>query len=122
MDYTSPDFLQKEVARGQTPNFSEAVRIYDKLALSNKSATYREKTTGTLRRYGERPLCALKVTDVQRQHVVAIFTPLMRDGKDATAQMVWEAVSNRETSWGTTRVFISLRTGVTSLGKIHCNL
>ena len=49
---------------------------------------------GTLRRYAERPLGALKVTDVQRQHVAAIVTPLMRDGKDATAQMVWEAVSN----------------------------
>ena len=29
-----------------------------------------------------------------RQHVAAIVTPLMRDGKDPTAQMVWEAVSN----------------------------
>jgi len=94
LDYTSPDFLQTEAARGQTPNFSEAVRLYDQLALSNKSATYREKTMGTLRRYAERPLGALKVTDVQRQHVAAIVTPLMRDGKDATAQMVWEAVSN----------------------------
>ena len=94
LDYTSPDFLQTEAARGQTPTFSEAVRLYDQLALSNKSATYREKTMGTLRRYAERPLGALKVTDVQRQHVAAIVTPLMRDGKDATAQMVWEAVSN----------------------------
>ena len=94
LDYTSPDFLQTEAARGQTPNFSEAVRLYDQLALSNKSATYREKTMGTLQRYAERPLGALKVTDVQRQHVAAIVTPLMRDGKDATAQMVWEAVSN----------------------------
>ena len=94
LDYASPDFLQTEAARGQTPTFSEAVRLYDQLALSNKSATYREKTMGTLRRYAERPLGALKVTDVQRQHVAAIVTPLMRDGKDATAQMVWEAVSN----------------------------
>ena len=94
LDYTSPDFLQTEAARGQTPNFSEAVRLYDQLALLNKSATYREKTMGTLRRYAERPLGALKVTDVQRQHVAAIVTPLMREGKDATAQMVWEAVSN----------------------------
>jgi integrase len=94
LDYTSPDFLQTEAARGQTPNFSEAVRLYDQLSLSNKSATYREKTMGTLRRYAERSLGALKVTEVQRQHVAAIVTPLMRDGKDATAQMVWEAVSN----------------------------
>ena len=94
LDYTSPDFLQTEAARGQTPTFGEAVRLYDQLALSNKSATYREKTMGTLRRYAERPLGTLKVTDVQRQHVAAIVTPLMRDGKDATAQMVWEAVSN----------------------------
>ena len=36
----------------------------------------------------------LKVSKVTRQHVAAIFTPLMRDGKDPTAQMVWEAVSN----------------------------
>ena len=36
----------------------------------------------------------LKVSDVKRQHVAAIVTPLMRDGKDPTAQMVWEAVSN----------------------------
>ena len=76
------------------PTFAEAVHLYDQLALSNKSATYREKTMGTLRRYAERPLAALKVTDVHRQHVAAIVTPLMRDGKDATAQMVWEAVSN----------------------------
>ncbi|MEC7485092.1 MAG: Arm DNA-binding domain-containing protein, partial [Pseudomonadota bacterium] len=94
LDYTSPNFLQLEVARGQTPTFSEAVRLYDLLALSNKSPTYREKTMGTLRRYAERPLGALKVTAVHRQHVAAIVTPLMRDGKDATAQMVWEAVSN----------------------------
>ena len=94
LDYTSPDFLQTEAARGQTPNFGEAVRLYEQLALSNKSATYREKTMGTLRRYAERSLGALKVTNVQRQHVAAIVTPLMRDGKDPTAQMVWEAVSN----------------------------
>ena len=66
LDFTSPDFLHTEAARGQTPAFSEAVRLYDHLALSNKSATYREKTMGTLRRYAERPLGALKVTDVQR--------------------------------------------------------
>jgi integrase len=94
LNYTSLNFLHLEVARGQTPTFSEAVRLYDLLALSNKSPTYREKTMGTLRRYAERPLGALKVTDVQRQHVAAIVTPLMRDGKNATAQMVWEAVSN----------------------------
>ena len=94
LDYTSPDFLQTETARGQTPTFSEAIRLYEQLALSNKSATYREKTMGTLRRYAERSLGALKVTNVQRQHVAAIVTPLMRDGKDPTAQMVWEAVSN----------------------------
>ena len=94
LDYTSPNFLQTEAARGQMPTFAEAVHLYDQLALSNKSATYREKTMGTLRRYAERPLAALKVTDVHRQHVAAIVTPLMRDGKDATAQMVWEAVSN----------------------------
>ncbi len=94
LDFTSPDFLQTEAARGQTPTFGEAVRLYDQLALSKKSATYREKTMGTLRRYAERPLGLLKVTDVQRQHVAAIITPLMVDGRDATAQMVWEAVSN----------------------------
>ena len=94
LDFTSPDFLQTEAARGQTPTFGEAVRLYDQLALSKKSATYREKTIGTLRRYAERPLGLLKVTDVQRQHVAAIITPLMVDGRDATAQMVWEAVSN----------------------------
>ena len=94
LDFTSPDFLQTEAARGQTPTFGEAARLYDQLALSKKSATYREKTIGTLRRYAERPLGLLKVTDVQRQHVAAIITPLMVDGRDATAQMVWEAVSN----------------------------
>jgi integrase len=94
LDYTSPDFLKTEAARGQTPTFAEAVRLYDQLALSNKSLSYRKKTKGTLERYAERPLGALKVTDVQRQHVAAIVTPLMHDGKDATAQMVWEAVSN----------------------------
>ena len=94
LDFTSPDFLQTEAARGQTPTFCEAARLYDQLALSKKSATYREKTIGTLRRYAERPLGLLKVTDVQRQHVAAIITPLMVDGRDATAQMVWEAVSN----------------------------
>ena len=94
LDFTSPDFLQTEAARGQTPTFGEAARLYDQLALSKKSATYREKTMGTLRRYAERPLGLLKVTDVQRQHVAAIITPLMVEGRDATAQMVWEAVSN----------------------------
>ena len=94
LDYTSPNFLQTEAARGRKPNFSEAVRLYDQLALSNKSATYREKTIGTLRRYAKQPLGALKVTDVQRQHEAAIVMPLMREGKNATAQMVWEAVSN----------------------------
>tara|TARA_B100000683_G_C12325930_1_gene488487 strand:+ start:332 stop:646 length:315 start_codon:yes stop_codon:yes gene_type:complete len=58
LDYTSPDFLQTEAARGQTPTFSEAAHLYDQLALSNKSATYREKTMGTLRHYAERPLGA----------------------------------------------------------------
>jgi len=94
VEFASPNYLVGEAIRGKTPSFAEAVRLYDQLALSNKSLTYREKTMGTLRRYAERPLGKLKVTDVQRQHVAAIVTPLMRDGKHATAQMVWEAVSN----------------------------
>jgi integrase len=94
VEFASPNYLAGEAIRGKTPRFAEAVHLYDQLALSNKSVTYREKTMGTLRRYAERPLGKLKVTDVQRQHVAAIVTPLMRDGKDATAQMVWEAVSN----------------------------
>jgi hypothetical protein len=36
LDFTSPDFLQTEAARGQTPTFGEAVRLYDQLALSKK--------------------------------------------------------------------------------------
>ena len=96
LDYTSPDFLQTEAARGQAPTFGEAIRLYDQLDPSTKSATYREKTMGTLQRYAERPLSALKVTDVQRQHVAAMVTPLMRDGKDATAQMVGGGVERAD--------------------------
>ena len=49
---------------------------------------------GKLWHYAERPLSVLKVADVYHQHVPAIVTLLMRDGKDATAQ---EAVSNVRT-------------------------
>ena len=94
VEFSAPDYLSSKASRDAVPNFQNAVYQYDELALSKRSAAYREKTLGTLKRYAIRKLGALKVSDIRRQHVAAIVTPLMRDGKDATAQMVWEAVSN----------------------------
>ena len=94
VEFSAPDYLSSKASRDAIPNFREAVQQYDELALSKRSAAYRQKTLGTLRRYAIGKLGVLKVSDVKRQHVAAIVTPLMRDGKDPTAQMVWEAVSN----------------------------
>ena len=94
VEFSAPDYLSSKASRDAAPNFQDAVHQYDELALSKRSAAYRQKTLGTLRRYAIGQLGAIKVSEVKRQHVAAIVTPLMRDGKDATAQMVWEAVSN----------------------------
>ena len=94
VEFSAPDYLSSKASRDAAPNFQDAVHQYDELALSKRSAAYRQKTLGTLRRYAIGKLGAIKVSEVKRQHVAAIVTPLMRDGKDATAQMVWEAVSN----------------------------
>ena len=94
VEFSAPDYLSSKASRDAVPNFRDAVHQYDELALSKRSAAYRQKTLGTLRRYAIGKLGELKVSDVRRQHVAAIVTPLMRDGKDPTAQMVWEAVSN----------------------------
>ena len=94
VEFSAPDYLSSKASRDAIPNFREAVQQYDELALSKRSAAYRQKTLGTLRRYAIGKLGMLKVSDVKRQQVAAIVTPLMRDGKDPTAQMVWEAVSN----------------------------
>ena len=94
VEFSAPDYLSSNASRDTIPNFRDAVHQYDELALSKKSPAYRQKTLGTLRRYAIGKLGELKISDVMRQHVAAIVTPLMRDGKDPTAQMVWEAVSN----------------------------
>ena len=94
VEFSAPDYLLSKASRDAVPSFLDAVYQYDELALSKRSAAYRQKTLGTLRRYAIRKLGTLKVSDISRQHVAGIVTPLMRDGKDATAQMAWEAVSN----------------------------
>ncbi len=94
VEFFAPDYLSSKASRDAAPNFRDALHQYDELALSKRSVGYRQKTLGTLRRYAVGKLDALKVSDVKRQHVAALVTPLMRDGKDPTAQMAWEAVSN----------------------------
>ena len=94
VEFSAPDYLSSKASRDAVPSFLDAVYQYDELALSKRSAAYRQKTLGTLRRYAIRKLGTLKVSDISRQHVAGIVTPSMRDGKDATAQMAWEAVSN----------------------------
>ena len=95
VEFSAPDYLSSKASRDAAPNFQDAVHQYDELALSKRSAAYRQKTLGTLRRYAIGKLDALKVSDVERQHVAAIVTPLMRDGKDATAQMVFEGLEQQ---------------------------
>lgn len=93
-EFAAPDYLSSKAKIDSIPSFSDAVSQYDELSLSKKSSGYREKTLGTLRRYALKKLGSLRVSEIQRQHVATLIIPLIRDGKDATAQMVWEAVSN----------------------------
>ena len=94
VDFSSPDYLASEVIKGATPTFSDAVKLYDELVLSQKSRTYRDKTLGTLKRYLIKPLGLIKVTDVTHKHLVNIVTPIMQRDMHPTAQLVWEAASN----------------------------
>jgi len=94
VDFSSPDYLASEVIKGTTPTFSDAVKLYDELVLSQKSKTYRDKTLGTLKRYLIKPLGLIKVTDVTHKHLVNIVTPIMQRDMHPTAQLVWEAASN----------------------------
>ena len=92
--FAAPDYLASNAKSDFIPSCLDAVSQYYELSLSKKSSSYREKTLGALRRYAFKKLGSLKVSEIQRQRVATLIIPLLRDGKDVTAQMVWEAVSN----------------------------
>ena len=94
VDYSSPDYLSSRVLKAANPSFEQAVELYDELVLSQRAASYRYKTLGTLRRYLIPKIGLLKVSDIARQHILGIVTPIMQGNRNPTAQMVWEAASN----------------------------
>jgi len=86
--------LKTEAFRGAMPSFAQAVADYDQLGLSKMSSAYRYKTLGTIHRYLLPKLGDIKVSDINRSIVADIVSPLMKEEKNATAGMVWEAASN----------------------------
>ena len=94
VDYTSPDYVSSQALKAANLTFEQAVGLYDELILSQRAASYRDKTLGTLRRYLVPKIGSLKVSDIARQHILGIVTPIMQANRNPTAQMVWEAASN----------------------------
>jgi len=94
VEYSSPDYVSSQALKAANPSFEQAVGLYDELVLSQRAASYRDKTLGTLRRYLVPKFGPLNVSDISRQHVLGIVTPIMQGNRNPTAQMVWEAASN----------------------------
>ena len=94
VDFSSPDYVPSQALKATNPSFEQAVGLYDELVLSQRAATYRDKTLGTLRRYLVPKVGSLNVSGITRQHILSIVTPIMQANRNPTAQMIWEAASN----------------------------